>query len=89
MYSFMCHRTGLARAQVLHAYISLLHEVTNEAPCGIGDDVEKLWYLDDMVLKMLSSMRHIEANYHKFESVAEGHWESLRAPKHCVVYPSQ
>jgi hypothetical protein len=80
LHRLLCCCTGLARAQLLHAYVSLLNEVVNMDPSAA-------WHLDTMVMTMLSSMRHIEANYHKFESVAEGHWEALRAPLHCVVCP--
>ncbi len=64
---------GLARAQMLHAYVSLL----NEEEIAYGD--ESLWTSDPDVTGMLSSMQVISVNYLHFASLADSFHETLRA----------
>lgn len=65
---------GLSRAILLHAYMSLLHELVTEF--GLTDG---RWVEDEELVKFLASAQLIEVSYTPYQDPAEAYLEMLRA----------
>lgn len=63
---------GIARAQCIHGWVSLLHEVVMEM--GTTE-----WTSDPEVVKMLKSLQCIKVNFKFFSNPADSFHETLRA----------
>ncbi len=69
----LCFIDGLARAQMMHAYVAILHELVTMHMSAID------WLSEPKVVSMLRSFKTIEVNFFAFDTLADSYHEALRA----------